>query len=445
MRAAIGFCVGVLGAALAACAHVESVSPGDGRANTGYQIVKSLTTEVGPRLAGTPAEEAARVWAVKTLTTLKFSRVAVEPFTFHGWRRGSASAQIVSPGRQDLVVAALGGSISTPSRGITAPIAVVASYDHLLKAEPGAFKDKIVFVNDRMMRARDGSGYGPAVRKRSKGAIEAARRGGLALLIRSAGTDDDRVAHTGKMNYDDKVRKIPAAALSAPDADQIERLHALGGPVVLRLKLSARDVPAAPSGNVVADIVGRERPGEIVLLGAHLDSWDLGTGAVDDGAGVAIVIAAALRAAGPAMSPKRTIRVVLFGAEEFGGFGGEAYAKAHAAEVKHYVAATEADFGAGRAWAYRTKVPEADLAFYDSIGGMLSSLGIERGANDRAGGTDIEPLEKLGVPVFGLVQDGTHYFDLHHTANDTLDKIDPEALEQNVEAYARAAAAIANR
>jgi Zn-dependent M28 family amino/carboxypeptidase len=296
-----------------------------------------------------------------------------------------------------------------------------------------------------MTRARDGAGYGPAVRKRSKGAIEAAKRGALALVIRSAGTDQNRLPHTGAMNYDDKVRKIPAGAVSNPDADQIERLNAMGLEIKLHLAIAARDVPSAPSGNVVADIVGRARPEEVVLLGAHLDSWDLGTGAVDDGAGVAIVIAAALRAAGPDMAPKRTIRVVLYGAEEFGGFGGEAYAKAHAHEVKHYVAATEADFGAGRAWTFRTKVPEADLPFFDSIGRSLSSLDIERGANDRAGGTDIEPLEKLGVPVFGLVQDGAYYFDLHHTANDTLDKIDPQALEQNVEAYARATAAIANR
>jgi carboxypeptidase Q len=440
------FSVAVVAAALMGCVHVEGMTDGsEPRQGVGYQVVKSLTTEVGPRLAGTEAEAAARAWAVKTLKDLKFTRVKIEPFTFPGWRRGPASAHIVSPTKQELVVTALGGSIATPARGITAPVAFVTSYDELLKAEPGAFKGKIVYVNDRMVRARDGSGYGPAVRKRSKGAIEAARRGALAIVIRSAGTSDDRVAHTGKMNYEAKVRKIPAAALSAPDADQIERLNALGGPVVLRLKLEARDVPAAPSGNVVGDIVGREKPEEIVLLGAHLDSWDLGTGAVDDGAGVAIAIAAALRAAGPDLAPKRTIRVVLFGAEEFGGDGGPAYVKAHEGEVKKHVAAMEADFGAGRVWQYRTKVPESDLAFFDSIGHAVAPLGIERGGNDRAGGTDIEPLAKLGVPIVGLVQDGTHYFDLHHTANDTLDKIDPAALEQNIEAYARAAAMIANR
>jgi len=247
------------------------------------------------------------------------------------------------------------------------------------------------------------------------------------------------------MSYDDNVRKIPAAAVSAPDADQIERLSARGRPITLCLSIRTRDVPAAPSGNVVADIVGRERPEEIVLLGAHLDSWDLGTGAIDDGAGVAIVVAAALRAAGPDLAPKRTIRVVLFGAEEFGGFGGEAYAKAHANEAPRHVAAMEADFGAGAVWTYRTKVPEADLPFFDSLEEVLAPLGIERGGNDSSGGTDIEPLGKLGEPIVSLGQDGTNYFDIHHTANDTLDKIDPEALEQNIEAYARATAMIANR
>jgi Zn-dependent M28 family amino/carboxypeptidase len=247
------------------------------------------------------------------------------------------------------------------------------------------------------------------------------------------------------MRYEKDVRKIPAAAVSAADADQIERFHAMGVALQLSLKLQARVLPHAPSGNVVADIVGREKPEEIVLLGAHLDSWDLGTGAVDDAAGVGIVVAAALRAAGSDLSPKRTIRVVLYGAEEVGVHGGDAYAKAHAHEVKSHVAAMEADFGTGAVWRYRTKVPESDLPFYDEIGRAIAPLGIERGGNDGSGGADIEALMKLGVPIVSLGQDGTTYFDLHHTANDTLDKIDPVALEQCVEAYARTERMIANR
>ncbi len=444
MRIGVVVAAGLL---LAGCVHVEErgapPTAGARAEPVSYRVVRSLTTEVGPRLAGSPREAAARDWAVRTLKELKFSRVAVEPFTIKGWERGEASLEIVSAGGQALAVAALGGSIATPKRGITAEVALVASFDDLLAAPPGAYRGRIVYIGDRMARARDGAGYGPAVRKRTRGAVEAAKRGALAVVIRSAGTDASRYPHTGVTNYDEAVKKIPAAAISNADADQIERLAAMGLPVRLKLFLSSRAVAAAPSGNVVADILGSEKPEEIVLLGAHLDSWDLGTGAIDDGAGVAIAIGAALKAAGPALKPKRTIRVVLFGAEEPGGQGGEEYAKLHGKE--RHVLATEADFGAGRAWRFSTKVSEADLPFFDAIGRELEGLGLERGNNKSSGGTDVAPLGKAGVPIIGITQDGTTYFDHHHTANDTLDKIDVEALEQNVEAYARVTAAVANR
>ena len=437
----------VLTVAIAGCAQVgeRPVLPtAESKAvPLSYRVISSLTTQVGPRLAGTAREAAARDWAVRTLKELKFTRVTVEPFTIKGWERGEASAEIVSAGHQALAVAALGGSIATPPRGITAPVAIVASFDDLLAAPEGAYAGKIVYIGDRMARARDGAGYGPAVRKRSRGAIEAAKRGAVAVIIRSAGTDASRYPHTGLMRYDEKVKKIPGAALSNADADQIERLAAMGLPVRLKLVLSSRPLAAAPSGNVVADIAGVEKPEEIVLLGAHLDSWDLGTGAIDDGAGVAIVVGAALKAAGPDLKPKRTIRVVLFGAEEPGGQGGEEYQKLHAKD--RHVLATEADFGAGRAWRFATKVADADLPFFDAIGRDLAALGLERGNNTSDGGTDVAPLGKTGVPLVGITQDGTYYFDHHHTANDTLDKIDVEALEQNVEAYARVARAVSER
>jgi len=427
-----------------ACAHPsDSSAPNEGALS--YKLVESLTTEVGPRLAGTPAEAAGRDWAVRTFDELGFANVRIEPFTIKGWVRGLESAEIVAPTRQRLVVTTLGGSVATPSNGIAAPVAFVASYEDLLAAKPGAFGGKIVFVNDRMQRARDGSGYGKAVRKRSKGAIEAARRGALAVVIRSVGTDSTRFAHTGNMNYEDGVRRIPAAAVSAPDADQIERLHQEGAPIQLKLMLRPRHVASAPSGNVIAEIVGRERPEEIVLLGAHLDSWDLGTGAIDDAAGVGIVIAAALRAAGPDGQAKRTIRVVLFGSEEVGVHGGKAYAEAHADEAGRHILAMESDFGTGSAWRFTTRVPESDLPFFDAVAAQLSPLGIERGDNKASGGADISAMRKLGVPVASVGQDGTTYFDLHHTANDTFDKIDPDALEQVREAVARVAAAAANR
>ena len=408
-----------------------------------YRIVQSLTTEVGPRLAGSSQEAAARDWAVRTLKELKFSRVTIEPFAIKAWVRGPASATLVDHGNQELAVAALGGSIATPKGGITAPVAFVASYDDLLLAPPGSYAGKIVFVNDRMARAKDGAGYGVAVRKRSRGAIEAGRRGALAVVIRSVGTDSTRFPHAGFMRYEAAVKKIPAAAVSNTDADQIERLNAMGLPVRLKLMLQTREVANAPCGNVIAEITGVEKPEEIVLLAAHLDSWDLGTGAIDDGAGVAIVVAAALKAAGPDLKPKRTIRVLLSGSEEMGVHGGDHYAKTHGAET--HVMATEADFGTGRVWRFSSKASEADLPFFDSVAAGLRDLGVERGNNESTGGADIGPLAKKGVPIVGLTQDGTTYFDYHHTANDTLDKVDPAALEQNVEVYARVVRAFANR
>lgn len=436
-------------ASLGACATdiATTDAAGDAKARDGvaYRLVASLTTEIGPRLGGSPAEAAAREWGARKLKELGFKNVRIETFTIPGWVRGIEHADIVSPTKHNLVVAALGGSISTPKGGITAPVAFVATYEDLLAAKEGAFTGRIVYVNDRMARTRDAAGYGPAVRKRSKGASEAAKRGAVAIVIRSVGTDSNRFAHAGNMSYaKDVVKKIPAAAISAPDADQIERLNAEGKTVTLHLDLQSRAVANAPCGNVIGEIPGTEKPEEIVLLGAHLDSWDLGTGAIDDGAGVGIVTAAALRAA-PDFKPKRTIRVVLFGAEEVGVHGGDDYAKRYGADAKKHVLAMEADFGTGRAYGYSTAVPEADLPFYDEIGRDLASMGIERGDNKSGGGADISAMKKLGVPVASIRQDGTTYFDLHHTANDTLDKIEPENLEQTVEAFARVARAAANR
>lgn len=431
----------------AGCVSVEATSrrpvpAGDGLA---FSLVSSLTTEVGARLAGTPKEAEARRWAMAQMRRLGFQNIREEAFTFDGWQRHHESATLVSPSAQTLVIAALGGSVSTPRAGLEAGVVLVESHDELLKAQPGSYRGKIVYVNDRMVRARDGSGYGPAVRKRVRGAVEAARRGAVAVLIRSAGTDSHRFAHTGNMRYEEGVRKIPAAALSAPDADQLERLLRAGSRVVVRLNLQTTSHPKAPSANVIGEIPGTVTPEEIVLMGAHLDSWDKGTGAIDDGAGVAMAMAAALRAAGPERKPKRTIRVVLYGAEEFGAHGGEDYAKRRPEEVKRHVLAAEADFGAGAPWRFNTNVPEADLAFYESIHAALAPLGIERGSRTASGGADIGALRKAGVPVVDVDQDGTQYFDLHHTDNDTLDKIDPVALELNVEAYARAIARVANR
>lgn len=429
------------------CATVAATSTAPGAAGDGlaFSIVSSLTTDVGARLAGTAKEAEARRWAMAQMQRLGFQNVRQETFTFAGWQRHQESVTLLAPSAQPLVVSALGGSVSTPRGGLQGDVVLVESYDALLKASPGTYRGTIVYINDRMVRARDGSGYGPAVRKRVRGAVEAARRGANAVLVRSAGTDSDRFAHTGNMRYEEGVRKIPAVALSAPDADQLERLLKAGQRVVVRMNVQTTLNPRAPSANVIGEIPGTEKPEEIVLMGAHLDSWDKGTGAIDDGAGVAMALAAAVRAAGPARTPKRTIRVVLYGAEEFGAHGGEDYAKRRPEEVKRHVMAAEADFGAGAPWRFNTNVPEADLPFYETIHAALAPLGIARGSLTASGGADIGALRKAGVPVIDVDQDGSRYFDLHHTDNDTLDKIDPAALELNVEAYARAIAMVANR
>jgi Zn-dependent M28 family amino/carboxypeptidase len=436
----------LLGAAalVSACATVAEPPAPAARDGLAYRLVSSLTTDVGARLAGTEKEAEARAWAIKEMQALGFKNVREENFTFEGWRRHHEAVEVVHPAVQRLVASALGGSVSTPRGGLKAPVVLVESFDALLKAPVGSYRGKIVFIADRMERKRDGSGYGPAVRKRARGAVEAARRGGVGLLIRSAGTSSHRFAHTGNMRYEEGVPKIPAASLSGPDADQLERLLRGRDPIAVRMDIRTTHHPKALSGNVIGDIPGYEKPEEIVLMSAHIDSWDKGTGAIDDGAGVAMALASALRAAGPDMRPKRTIRVVLYGAEEFGGWGGEDYLKRRPEEVKRHVMAAEADFGVGMPWRFNTNVPTSDLPFHESVFAKLAPLGIERGRLETSGGVDIAPLQKVGVPIHDIDQDGTEYFDLHHTDNDTLDKIDPAALERNVEAYARAIAMVAN-
>lgn len=409
------------------------------RDNAAYALVSSLTTEVGPRLAGTEAEERARAWAVSTLGGLGFDNVRVEPFTVPLWQRGEERAEIVTPFPQPLEVTALGGSAATGDAGVEAPVVAFASLEALKQAGPDSVRGRIVFIDEHMSRSKDGSGYGLAVRKRLETAFVAQRMGAVAALIRSVGTSTHRFPHTGSMLLAgaEDGGGVPTAALAAPDADQLRRALDYGGPVVVRLLLTPSTLPPVPSGNVIGEIVGRESPGEIVLVGAHLDSWDLGTGAVDDGAGVGIVVAAAkLLMDQLPRAPRRTIRVVLFGAEEVGYYGAKAYAREHAGVLADHVLAAESDFGAGDIWRFDTRVDEEKLPHVRVIAELLAPLGIAPGNNEARGGPDLGYLREAGVPIASLLQDGRDYFDLHHTPNDTLDKIAPGALDQNVAAYA---------
>src|SRR6059058_563371 len=316
----------------------------DALANDHYawDIVEGLTTEIGQRLAATDAEARARDWAVKRLTAMGFANVHVEPFDMPVWTCGVESAEILAPFPQKLVVAALGYSGSTGPAGVTGLIAYFDSVDALRAAPDSAVRGKIVFIDHHMMPAQDGSGYGQFGAPRRQGPTIASLKGALAIVIRSIGTDHHRNPHTGVQYFTDGAAPIPAGALTVPDAEQLVRILKRGRPVIMHLTLVSQKSEGAQSGNVVAEVPGRDPRAPILLVGGHLDSWDQGTGAIDDASGVAITTAAAKHIM-DAGRPLRTIRVVWFGAEEPGGFGGAAFAKAHAGD--RYAIAGESDLG----------------------------------------------------------------------------------------------------
>lgn len=402
-----------------------------------YAIVESLTTEVGPRLAGSESEARARDWGKATLQSLGFDNVRIETFEMEAWERGEEHASLVYPFPQPLTITTLGGSVATPPEGLEAEVAIFKSLDALEAALPGSLDGKIAYVGHAMQATQDGSSYGFYGRLRREGASIAAARGASAIMIRSIGTDSHRMPHTGQMRYSDDLPRIPAAALSNPDADQIERVALRGKPIRVHLKLTPRSVGTRLSGNVMGEIVGSERPEEIVIIGGHLDSWDQGTGAVDDGAGIGIATAAAKLILDGGKRPLRTIRVIYWGAEEVGLLGGSAYLEAHRSELENHIIATESDFGAGRSWQMNALVSQAGQPVVDMIGQLLAPIGIARGDMDKVGsGPDLTPMVRAGLPSFKFTQNGIDYFDLHHTADDTLDKIEPAALDQNVAAFA---------
>jgi hypothetical protein len=411
---------------------VRAETPPSG--DVAWGIVADLTTDVGQRLAGTPREAVARDWAVARLKRLGFANPHVEAYTMPGWVRGEERADVTAPVPQHLAVTALGNSGATPAAGISAELVYFASLDALQAAPAGSLKGRIAFIDHAMRATQDGEGYGPYGNVRRQGPALAAAKGAVAVLIRSIGTDHNRDPHTGVTAWPEGIAPIPAAAVSAPDAGLIARLAMGGKPVVVSLLLTPKFTGPSPSGNVVADLPGRDRSLPPVLVGCHLDSWDLATGAIDNASGCAIITAAALEAAkaGPL---QRTIRVLWAGGEERGGFGGAAYAKAHAGEP--HALAMESDFGADRVYSARLTLAPTNEALGKRVIAALNPLGIPAALGETEGGEDVGPIAKAQkLAVIDLRQDGTHYFDLHHTQDDTLDKIDPAALAQNVEAWA---------
>lgn len=400
-----------------------------------WRLLEGLTTEIGARPGGSAAEARAAQWAVAQLSRLGLANVRAEPLPMKRWERGPATARLVAPAPQSLVMAALGNSIGTPAGGLEADVAWYPDLAALKADTSERAKGRIVIVDQKTERTRDGSGYGRAVGARFSGAVEAARRGAVALGIRSIGTDRDRVAHTGAMGYDIAVPRIPAFALSVPDAELVSRLVARGHVPRLFVSFETKSDVDATTHNVIAEWPGTDLAHEVVLISAHLDSWDLGQGAVDDGAGIAIVSAAAGVIARAGRRPRRTVRVVLFGNEENGFDGARGYGDRHGSAPHQLVA--ESDFGAGRVWRFASRVQPAALPLADAIGTVLAPLGVERGDNAAGPGPDAALLmRRHRWPAAALSQDGTNYFDVHHTENDVLDKVDPAPLPQNVAAWA---------
>ena len=398
-----------------------------------WDITEGLTTEVGQRMAGTEAEARARTWSVAKLKAMGFANVRIDNFTMPVWVRGAESASIVAPFPQKLVIAALGNSASTPPGGMEGELVGFDTLADLEAAPDAAVRGKIVFVSHAMPRTEDGSGYGVFGAPRRQGPSVASRKGAIAIVIRSIGTDYHRNPHTGVMSFAEGVKPIPAGALSLRDAEQVQRiLKRARGPVRMRLQLESTNLANQQSGNVIAEVPGRDPSLAPILVSGHLDSWDQGTGALDDATGVAIAAASAKRIMN-AGRPLRTIRIVWFGAEEVGLFGGLDYRTKYGKQP-HY-ALMESDFGADRIWKVDSRLGDARKDEALAIQRALQPLGIVPGALDRTEGSDIGPMVADGLPGVALNQDGSRYFDYHHTPDDTLDKVDPAQLRQNVAAW----------
>jgi Zn-dependent M28 family amino/carboxypeptidase len=401
---------------------------------TAYKVVESLSTDVGPRLAGSEASARARDWGLAQLKALGFSNVHAEAFPITAWLRGPESATLTAPYAAEIPVLGLGRSVPTPPEGLEGEVVVFKSYADLVAAAPGSLTGKIAVVTQGMARTQEGEGYGAANPLRRNGASEAARLGAIAYLTRSLATGVSREPHTGAMNYAADAPKIPAAAISVIDAQQLERLADRGTPIRMRLKLASTSVPST-AWSVVGDLPGTEHPEQMIVIGGHLDSWDPGTGAIDDGAGIAIAVGAARVAAG-AHPLKRTVRVAMFGAEEL-DFTNDAFTAAHLAEVPNIVAIGEIDEGADNVWRVELPKGTADLPEMKTLAASLAPLKVYVGAEPpRYGGTDVRGLVAAGAPAVAFNQDASRYFDWHHSSEDTLDKIDPAQMNQNVAAWA---------
>ncbi len=405
-----------------------------------YAKLARLCDEAGHRLAGSPGLKRA-IQLMTEVAKAEGLKVWTEPVKVPHWVRGMESAAIVKPFPVRLGMLGLGNSVGTPPEGITAEVMVVDSFDDLEKRAAEA-KGKIVLFDVPFQS------YGKNVAYRGGGASKAAAHGAVGCLVRSVGPISYDTPHTGAMNYDEKQPKIPAAALSIESAMQLRRMTAAGTKVVVNLQMEAHFLPDADSFNVIADLPGREKPEEIVLVSGHLDSWDVGQGAQDDGVGSVLALEAAATLKRLGIQPRRTVRVVLYTNEENGLRGGQAYAKAHAAELIRHIAAFETDSGNGLIQGFSLDLrgeqrsrptgapaptePRAvqGLANLQSHAALLAPFGALK-LDFGGSGADVGPLVALGVPGVGVGHDHSHYWDVHHTQADTLDKVDPKVLATN--------------
>ena len=407
-----------------------------------YETLSYLTDNIGPRLSGSKGADLAVKWTTQRFREWGFD-VRNESVMVPHWVRGVERGHLPSHNNQKIVLTALGGSVATPANGITADVVEVTSYEELAQLGRAKIAGKIVFYNKAMDMALVESGrafeaYGKAVIFRGGGASRAAEFGAVAAVIRSVASGSLRTPHTGSMRYDEKFPKIPAAAMATEDADLVHRLLAKGERVRMHLVLTPKTLPDVPSANVIAEIRGSERPDEIVLIGGHLDSWDLGTGAIDNGSGVAMVMETLRAMKELGIRPKRTIRGVLFMNEENGLRGGRKYFEnvAKREELHKHIAAIESDAGAAPPTAFITTLEGAAVDRIQSRAGILRRIAPMKFTSSKHTGADTSPLTDAGVPGFGLVPEPRHYFDFHHTPADTLDKVDPKALAQNTAALA---------
>ncbi|MEA2328425.1 MAG: hypothetical protein QOE68_3384, partial [Thermoanaerobaculia bacterium] len=415
--------------------------------NDGYDVLSYLTDEIGPRLSGSKGAALAVKYTTERFRSWGIDVVNEKVMVPH-WVRGEERATLVSHNDQKIVLCALGGSVGTPAKGITADVVEVNSYDEL-KTLGTKVKGKIVYYNnpmdlDLVRSGRAFEAYRRAVEFRSTGASHAAELGAVAALIRSVGSATLRTPHTGALRYDAKQPKIPSGAMTIEDAMLVHRLIARGDRVRMHLVMTPKTLPEVESANVVAEIRGSERPDEIVLIGAHLDSWDLGTGAIDDGTGVAMVMETLHILKDLGIRPKRTIRCVLFMNEENGLNGGRGYAAAHKAELPKHVAAIESDAGGAAPTGFSTTLKGDVLSAFESRVKILDRVKAHRFETTAQTGADTSFLIEAGVPGFSLVPDPLHYFDYHHTPADTLDKVDPKELAADVAALAALAYELAD-